>query len=129
MDRFTYLSRSVSSTENDINMCLAKSWTAIDRFLIIWMSNLSDEIKRDFVRATVVSILLYGCTTWTVTKRIRVIGNKSWKQPPAKQQLYGNIPPISKTIQMRLTRHMRPLEKQERTHKRRFFMDAFTWKS
>ena len=33
------------------------------------------------------------------------ISNKSWKQHPTKQQLYGHLPPISKTIQIRLTRH------------------------
>ena len=33
-------------------------------------SDLSDKIKRNFFQAAVVSILLYGCTTWTLTKRI-----------------------------------------------------------
>ena len=32
--------------------------------------------------------------------------NKSWKQHPTKQQLYGHLPPISKTIQIRRTRHV-----------------------
>ena len=31
--------------------------------------------------------------------------NKSWKQHPTKQQLYGHISPISKTIQIRRTKH------------------------
>ena len=64
----------------------------------------------------VVLILLYGCTTWTLTKCIeekldgnswrmlRVIWNKSWKQHPKKQQLYGHLPPISKTVQIRWTK-------------------------
>ena len=30
---------------------------------------------------------------------------KSWKQHPIKQQLYGHLPPISQTIQVRWTRH------------------------
>ena len=30
---------------------------------------------------------------------------KSWKQHPTKQQLYSHLPPISKTIQIRWTRH------------------------
>ena len=62
-------------------------------------------------------ILLYGCTTWTLTKRIekkldsnytrmlRVILNKTWRQHPTKQQLYGHLPLIMKTIQVRRTRH------------------------
>ena len=65
----------------------------------------------------IVSILLYGCTTWTLTKRLekkldgnytrmlRAILNKSWRQQPTEQQLYGHLPPITKTIQIRQTRH------------------------
>ena len=29
-----------------------------------------------------------------------------WRQYPTKQQLYGNLPPITKTIKIRRTRHM-----------------------
>ena len=64
-----------------------------------------------------VSSLLYGCTTWTLTKRLekkldgnyirmlQAIVNKSWWQHPTKHQLYGHLPPITKTIQVRRTRH------------------------
>ena len=61
---------SVSSTEKDIDTRLAKAWTAIDRLSIIWKSDLTDKMKRSFFQAAVVSILLYGCTTWTLTKRL-----------------------------------------------------------
>ena len=44
-DKFTYLRSSVSSTEKDINMRLAKAWIAIDRLSVIWKSDLTDEIK------------------------------------------------------------------------------------
>ena len=43
------------------------SWTAIDRLSIIWKSDLTDKMKRSFFQAAVVSILLYGCTTETLT--------------------------------------------------------------
>ena len=63
------------------------------------------------------SILLYGYTTWTLTKRqekklsgnytrmLRVILNKSWRQHPTKHQLYSHLPLITKTIQLEWTRH------------------------
>ena len=35
------------------------------------------------------------------------LSNKSWKQHPTKQQLYGHRPPISKTIQIRRKRYVR----------------------
>ena len=68
-------------------------------------------------QAAVVLILLYGCTTWMLTKRLekkvdgnytrmlRAILNKSWRQHPTRHQLYGHLPPITKTIQVRRTRH------------------------
>ena len=102
---------SVSSTERDINTRLAKAWTAIDRLSVIWKSDLTYEIKCGFL-LVVVSILLYGCITWTLNKRmekkldgnytrmLRVISNKSWRQYSTKQQLYGHLP-----IQVRRTRH------------------------
>ena len=112
VDKFTYLGSSVSSTEKDID-----TWTAIDRLSIIWKSDLTDKMKRSFFQAAVVSILLYGCTIWTLTKRLkrkldgnytrmlRAVLNKSWRQHPTKHQLYGHLPPITKTIQVRRTRH------------------------
>ena len=62
VDKFTYLGSSVSSTKTDINMRLAKAWTAIDRLSVIWKSDLTNEIKCSFFQAAVMSILLYGCT-------------------------------------------------------------------
>ena len=117
VDKFTYLGSSVSSTEKDIDTRLKKAWAAIDRLSIIWKSDLTDKMKRSFFQAAVVSILLYGCTTWTLTKRLerkldgnytrmlRAVLNKSWRQHPTRHQLYGHLPPITKIIQVRRTRH------------------------
>ena len=97
---------SVSSTEKDIDTRLTK---------VIWKSDLTDKIKHSFFQAAVVSIQLYGCTTWTLAKRmkkkldgnstrmLRAILNKSWRQHPKKHQLYGHLP--TKTIKVRRTRH------------------------
>ena len=118
VNKFTDLGSSVSSTETDINARLAKVWTAINRLSVIWKSDLTDKIKRSFFLAAIVSILLYGCTTWMLIKQMKkkldgnytrmlpAILNKSWRQHSKKQQLYGHLPPISKTIQVRRTRHV-----------------------
>ena len=117
VDKFTYLGSSVASTEMDIDMRLTKAWRAINRLLIIWKSDLTDKIKRSFFQAAVMLILLCGCTTWTLTKRLekkldgnykrllRAIMNKSWRQHLTRHQLYGHLPPITKTIQVRRTKH------------------------
>ena len=74
-------------------------------------------MKCSFFQAAVVSILLYGCTTWTLTKRLekkldgnytrmlRTILNKSWRKHPIRHHLYGQLPTITKTMQVRRTRH------------------------
>ena len=97
-------------------------------------------MKHNFFQAAVTSILLYGCTTWTLTKRLekkldgnytrmqRAILNRSWRQHPTRHQVYGHLSPITKIIQVRRTRHAGTLlEKQGRTHKRYTLMDPHTW--
>ena len=118
-DKFTYLGSGVSSTETDINTRLAKAWTAIDWLLVIQKSDLTDKMKQFFFQATVVSILPYGWTTRTLTKRmeknldgkytrlLRAILNRSWRQHSTKQQQYGHLLLITKTIQDKRTRHAR----------------------
>ena len=100
VNKFIYLGGSVSSTEKDIDTQLTKAWTAIDRLSIIWKSNLTDKMKRSFFQAAVVSILLYGCTTWTLTKRL-------------EKKLDGN--------------YTRMLEKKGRAHKLCTPMDPHIW--
>ena len=39
------------------------------------------------------------------TRMLRAILNRSWRQHPTKYQLYGHRPSITKTIQVRRTRH------------------------
>ena len=70
VDKFTYRGSSVFSTETDIDSRLAKAWTDIHRLSVIWKSYLTDKMKRGFFQAAAMSILLYGCTTWTLTKRL-----------------------------------------------------------
>ena len=62
-------------------------------------------------------IIYYIIYTWTRTKRLekkldgnytrmlRAILSKSWRQHPTRHQLYGHLPPITKTIRVRRTRH------------------------
>ena len=91
-------------------------------------------------KTAVVSMLLYGCTTWTLTKRIekkrdgnctrmlRAILNKSWKQHPTKQQLYGHQLPISKNVQIRRTGLVGHWwRSKDELISDIFLMDPFTW--
>ena len=91
-----------------IDTRLTKAWTAIDSLSVIWKSDLTDKMKHNFFKAAVLTVLLYGCTTWTLTKwmekkldgnytrMLRAILNKSWSQHPTKQHLYGHLSHITK---------------------------------
>ena len=117
VDKFTYQGSSVSSTEKDIDTLQGKAWKAINWLSVIWKSDVTDKMKRSFFQTAVVSILLYGCTIWTLTKwmekkhddnytrMLRAILNRSWRQHPTKYQLYGHLPLITKIIKVRRTRH------------------------
>ena len=118
VDKFTFLGSSISSNDKDIDTRLIMAWAAIDRLSIIWKSDLTDKMKYSFFQAVVVSVLLHGCTTWMLTKRLkkkkldgnytrmlRAILNESWQQHPTRHQIYGYLPPITKTIHVRRTRH------------------------
>ena len=72
-----------------------------------------DKMKRSFFQA--VSILLYGCTTWTLTygekarrQLYKNAASNSEQVPeatPHKALTIGHLPPITKTIRGRRTRH------------------------
>ena len=118
------------SVSREFKLCVRQSLEIMNTDLVektiilVWFglfgfmaSDQTDKMKRSFFQAAVTSILLYGCTTWTLTKRLekkldgnytrmlRAILNKSWQQHPTRHQLYGHLPPITKTIQVRRTRH------------------------
>ena len=58
VDKFTHHSSSILSTENDVNICIANF-------------DLSSKIKQDIFQVVSVSILLYGYTTWILTKYMK----------------------------------------------------------
>ena len=74
-------------------------------------------MKWSFFQAVVVWLVLYGCTTWTLRKRLekKLDGNytrmlratlkKSWRQHPTRHQLQSHLPPIAKIIKVRRARH------------------------
>ena len=96
VDKFTYLGSSVSSTEKDIDTRLTEECKAIDRVSIIWKSDLTDKMKRSFFQAELDD---------NYTRMMLAILNKSWRQHPARHQLYGHLSPITKTIQVRRIWH------------------------
>ena len=119
-------------------MHIGKWWTAIDKLLIWWKSDLSHWIKWNSIQAVAVLILLYSWTPLMMTKcrekkldksctRILwTVSNKSKKQHLTKQQLYGHLPPISQTIQVR-HRLCYPMYTPVMADQQRLIFISFVW--
>ena len=107
VDDFKYLGSYIGSTEHDINIIIAN---CIKNLNIIWKSNLRENLKINFFRAAVETVLVYGSVTWTMTvamerkmygtytRMLRDIKNKHWNLHLTNEELYKNIPKISDTI-------------------------------
>ena len=110
VDDFKYLGSYIGSTEHDINIRTAKAWAALNNLNIIWKSNLRENLKINFFRTAVETVLVYGSVTWTMTvamerkidgtytRMLRAIKNKHWNLHLTNEELYKNIPKISDTI-------------------------------
>ena len=94
----------ISARKNARHFCKINIWEINEN------KRWNTERFKVFFQAAVVSILLYGCTTWTLTKRLekkldrnytrmlRAVLNKSWRQHPTRHQLYGHLPLPSRKL-------------------------------
>ena len=101
------------SSSKDIKVRKAKSWKALNDMSKIWTSDISRSVKLRFFYATVESVLLYGCETWTLTpsieksldgcytRMLRAAFNVSWQDHLTNEQLYGGIPKLTEKIRAR----------------------------
>ena len=79
----------------------------------VWKSNVSNELKTRLFIATVESVLLYGCESWTFTsalersldgcytRMLRAALNISWQSFVPIEELYGTLPRISDKVAWR----------------------------
>ena len=117
---FKYLGSFIASTEHDINVRIGKAWAALNQMNNIWNSKLSKNLKRNFFRATVESVFVYGAITWTLTTKLekkidgaytrmlRAALNVSWKDHLTNKKLYGKPPKVTSSIReqrLRFTGH------------------------
>ena len=112
-DDFQYLGGWMESSEKDISVRRALAWKALHGMKKVWKTNLSDNIKRRLFVATVESVLLYGCETWTMTtsmersmdgcytRMLRMALNVSWREHLSNSQLYRSMERVSTKIRIR----------------------------
>ena len=110
---FKYFGSWVNSTEQDIKVRKALAWRALNGMKSVWNSKLSRSIKASFYQATVESVLLYGCESWTLketlrksldgcyTRMLRVVLNINWNEHVTNEQLYGGLPRLSDKVASR----------------------------
>ena len=60
VDNFKYLGSWIQSSEKDMNIRIGQAWSALNKMMKVWKSNLKNHLKVGFFRATVESVLLYG---------------------------------------------------------------------
>ena len=109
-DDYKYLGSFISSSEKDFNARKGMAWSACNNLHKIWTSKLHVSIKIQLFKTLIVPILLYGCETWTLSKRMEKrldgvytrllmrVQNLSWKRHPTKQVIYGDLPPVSSIV-------------------------------
>ena len=110
---FKYLGSWVESTEKDIAVRKAQAWQALNKMSRIWCSAMHRELKLRFFIATIESILLYGCESWTLTvaleksldstytRMLRKVLNIHWSSHTPNEILYGDLPMVSDKIASR----------------------------
>ena len=107
---YNYLGSFISSSEKDFNVRKGMAWSACNKLHRIWTSKLNVSIKIKFFKTLIEPILLYGCETWTLSKRMEKrldgvytrllmrVKHLSWKQHPTKIIIYGDLPPVSSIV-------------------------------
>ena len=107
---FKYLGSWVCSKDRDISVRKALAWQSLNKMKNIWKSDLAKRLKLQLFRATAETILLYGSTTWSLTKTeekrldgtytrmLRMVYNVSWKDKVTNKSLYGDLDKLSSTI-------------------------------
>ena len=112
-DDFKYLGSWVDSSEKDISVRKALAWKALNSMMKIWKSGMRRPLKVRFFVATIESILLYGCESWTLskaqeksldgtyTRMLRKALNVHWTSHTTNHELYGELPLVSDKIASR----------------------------
>ena len=71
VDDFTYLGSKMASSESDIKRRLGLAWSTFWKLERLWRSkSVPINPKVNLFKATCLSILLYGCEGWTLTKKL-----------------------------------------------------------
>ena len=113
---FKYLGSWLASSSNDMGIRIAQAWSAHNKLDKIWRSTLTRGMKIRLFQSLVLSILLYGAETWTLTKTkqrkldgvftrmLRKTLGLTWEDMVPNKELYGDLPTLSSELRQRRLR-------------------------
>ena len=115
-DDFKYLGSWVDKSIKDVNIRKALAWKALNDMTNIWKSTMNPVLKKRFFVATVESILLHGCESWSMaktmvkslsgayTRMLRKALNVHWSSRTTNDEVYGELPRLDVKIAERRLR-------------------------
>ena len=113
VEDFKYIGAWVDSSEKDVKIRKAQAWRICHQMRNICNSKLSRKVNIRLMIATVESILLYSCETWTLknsllkkldgiyTTILRMVLNIYWTNKIKSEILYGALERLSNKIRRR----------------------------
>ena len=141
--QFVYLGSVMTvsgDSDQDVKVRIGKAWGAYNKLKPIWNSKqLSTKTKVRVYRACVISVLLYGCESWGMTKcveemlekffhkSLRMLLNVNWTMFVSNVEVRrrANLELISQTVKMRRWKWIGHVLRMDRTEHARI---AVTWK-
>lgn len=73
-----YLGSWIESSKKDLEVRIGLAWSGMNKMSAIWESTLPNDLKIQFFRAAVESILIYGAECWTLTKAMENRSNGTY---------------------------------------------------
>ena len=116
VDDFKYLGHWIMDSRKDLLARIGQAWAAAKKMNMMWHSQLDRDNKISFFQATIQSVLLYGCESWSLndalkkrldgahTRLLRYVLGIRWYDDVTNTDLYGELQKVSKIVTIRRVR-------------------------
>ena len=103
VEDFKYLGSWIADSKRDMEVKIRLAWKVLSKLDRIWKSKLKTELKIQFFRTTIESVLLYGAESWTLTNSmcrrldgtctimLRAVVGFTWRDRKTNNELYGQL--------------------------------------
>ena len=103
VEDFKHLGSWIADSKRDMEVRIKLAWKALNKLDRIWKSKLKKELKIQFFRTTIESVLLYGAESWTLTNSmcrrldgtytimLRAVVGFTWRDRKTNKELYGQL--------------------------------------